>query len=298
MKTQRNILIAFLLNLSFAVFEFWGGIFTGSMAILSDAIHDLADAASIGLSYVLEKKSHKQPDTQYTYGYGRYSVLGGLITTLILLGGSVMVLYNAIIRIITPAEINYNGMILFAIVGVGVNFFAAFFTRNGDSLNQKAVNLHMLEDVLGWAVVLLGAIVMRFTNFSMLDPLMSIGVSVFILLNALKNLKSVVDLFLEKTPQGLDVTQIKEHLEHIEGVLEVHHIHLWSMDGEHHYATLHVVTDEDPHETKQKIRKELAEHSIGHATLEVETSAEHCHEKDCHTNISICSSHCLHHHSH
>ena len=144
MKTERNILIAFILNFAFSIFEFVGGFFTGSVAIVSDAVHDIGDAASIGISYFLEKKSKKKPDEHYTYGYARYSVIGSVITTLILLVGSVLVVYNAILRIIDPTPINYNGMIIFAVIGAAVNFMAAFFTREGDSLNQKAVNLHML----------------------------------------------------------------------------------------------------------------------------------------------------------
>ena len=150
MKTEKNILIAFILNLAFSVFEFVGGIFTNSVAIISDSIHDIGDALSIGISFFLEKKSKKQPDKIYTFGYLRYSVMGSIITTLILLIGSILVVVNAVKRILSPAEINYNGMIIFAAVGIIVNFLAAYFTRHGDSLNQKAVNLHMLEDVLGW----------------------------------------------------------------------------------------------------------------------------------------------------
>ena len=243
MKTERNILIAFILNLSFSLFEFIGGIFTGSVAITSDAVHDIGDAASICISYFLEKKSKKQPDEKHTYGYARYSVIGGFITTLILLIGSVVMIYNAINRIIDPSEINYNGMIVFAVVGVIVNFCAAFFTREGDSLNQKAVNLHMLEDVLGWVVVLVGAVVMRFTNFALIDPIMSIGVSLFIFINAIKNLKEVADLFLEKTPHNIDVTEIKEHIAEIDGIIDVHHIHVWSLDMHNNFATMHIVTD-------------------------------------------------------
>ena len=296
MKTTRNILIAFLLNLAFSVFELVGGIFTGSVAILSDAIHDMGDAASIGLSYFLEKKSKKQPDEAYTYGYARYSVIGSVITTLILLLGSVAVVANAAGRLIHPVEINYNGMILFAIVGVVVNFCAAFFTREGDSLNQKAVNLHMLEDVLGWAMVLVGAVVMRFTNFARLDPLMSMGVAVFIFKNAIGNLKEALDLFLEKTPRGVAVGEIREHIMEIAGVLDVHHIHIWSMDGQNNYATMHVVTNSDPHEIKEAIREELEAQGIGHATLELEAEGEHCHAESCHVEFKAPS--CHHHHHH
>ena len=300
MKTEKNILIAFILNLSFSIFEFVGGIFTGSVAIMSDAIHDVGDAMSIGLSYFLEKKSKKQPDDIYTYGYARFSVMGSVITTLILLFGSVMVIYNAVLRIFNPVQINYNGMIVFAIVGVVINFVAAYFTKDGDSLNQKAVNLHMLEDVLGWIVVLIGAIVMRFTDIAIIDSVMSFAVAAFILMNAIKNLKEVLDLFLEKIPHNISIEEIKEHITEIDGVNGVHHIHIWSMDGHHNYATMHIVADENSHIIKDKIREELKEHGIGHVTLEFESPTDHCHEEYCHIefNNSHSHSHSHHHHHH
>lgn len=298
MKTEKNILIAFLLNLSFAIFEFIGGAITGSVAIISDSIHDMGDALSIGVSYFLERKSKKQPDHTYTYGYARYSVLGSVITTVILLFGSCMVIYNAIGRIFAPVEIDYNGMILFAVVGVVLNFVAAYVTREGDSMNQKAVNLHMLEDVLGWAVVLIGAVVMRFTDISILDPIMSIGVALFILINAFKNLKEILDLFLEKTPVGISVDEIREHLLEIEGVLDVHHIHIWSMDGQSNYATMHIVTEENTHLIKEKVREELEEHGISHVTLELEGKDEECHEQKCHVETKSACGHHHHHHHH
>ena len=296
MKTQRNILVAFILNLVFSVFELLGGVFTGSTAILSDAVHDLGDAISIGISFFLEKKSKKQPDRVYTYGYGRYSVLGGVITTCVLLVGSVTVIANAVGRLVNPAPIHYDGMILFAVVGLLVNGAAAFVTREGDSLNQRAVNLHMLEDVLGWAVVLIGAVVMRFTDITWLDPLMSVGIAGFILINACKNLKEVTNLFLEKTPGEVDVETIKEHLCHIDGVLDVHHIHVWSLDGQNHYATMHIVTSGDPAWIKEQVREELAEHGIGHVTLELEGEHEPCSRRKC--VVAQEASHCCHHHHH
>ena len=296
MKTTRNILIAFILNLGFSIFEMIGGFFTGSVAIVSDAVHDIGDAASIGISYFLERKSKKQPDETYTYGYARFSVIGSVITTLILLFGSCVVIYNAIQRILTPTPINYNGMIVFAIVGVVVNLAAALFTREGHSLNQKAVNLHMLEDVLGWIVVLVGAIVMRFTDFALIDPLMSIGVAVFILINAVGNLKEVLDLFLEKTPHNVQISQIKEHIMQIDGVLDVHHIHVWSMDGQSNYATMHIVTNDDAHHIKDAVREELREHGIGHVTLELETEGEPCHARNCRVENHMLSEHHHHHH--
>ncbi len=296
MKTERNILIAFILNIFFSIFEFIGGIITGSVSIISDAVHDMGDAASIGISFLLEKLSKKQPDTNYSYGYLRYSVLGGLFTTLVLFIGSAAVIYNAILRILNPVQVNYNGMIIFAIVGVTVNFIAAIVTRDGDNINQKAVNLHMLEDVLGWIVVLIGAIIMKFTDISIIDPIISIAVALFILVNSFKTLKEILDLFLEKTPHSVNIEEIKEHLLKIDGIIDVHHIHIWSMDGLNNYATMHIVTNKNGHEIKHKVREELAKHSISHATLELEAENEHCHEKDCHTNSEFSSGHHHHHH--
>lgn len=300
MKEEKNIFIAFILNLSFSIFEFVGGIFTGSIAILSDSVHDIGDAASIGAAFFLEKKSKRQPDEKYTYGYKRYSVIGSVITTLILLFGSAMVIYSAILRIITPTDINYNGMIIFAIVGACVNLAAAFLTRDGDSLNQKAVNLHMLEDVLGWLVVLVGAIVMRFTDISIIDPLMSIAVSVFIFVSAIKNLNEALELFLEKTPRNVDIAELKEHILELCGVVDVHHIHVWSLDGNSNYATMHVVLskDSDAHELKERVREHLREHGIGHVTLELESEGEDCHDEHCHVEITAASGHHHHHHHH
>lgn len=284
MKTEKNILFAFILNLSFSIFEFIGGIFTNSVAILSDSIHDMGDALSICISFFLEKTSKKKPDKNYTYGYVRYSVLGGLITTVILLVGSIIVIYNAIGRIINPVEVNYKGMIIFAIVGVIMNFVAAYLTKEGDSINQKSVNLHMLEDVLGWVVVLIGAIVMNFTDIRIIDPIMSIGVAIFILVNALKNLKQILDLFLEKTPHDIDIEHLKEHLQEIEGIDDIHHIHIWSIDGYNNYATMHIVTKYDNiKKMKQEIRKELEEYGICHAILETED--ETCKETECNPKL-------------
>ena len=260
---------------------------------MSDALHDIGDAASIGISYFLEKKSKRQPDDVYTYGYLRYSVIGSVITVLILLTGSVLVVINAVGRIFEPQEIHYNGMILFAVIGVIVNFLAAFFTRHGESLNQKAVNLHMLEDVLGWAVVLIGAIVMRFTNWKLIDPILSIGVAVYIFIHAFSHLKEALDLFLVKIPYGVNIDEIKHHLKKIDGVLDVHHIHIWSMDGTQNYATMHIVTDGDDLTIKNAVKGKLHEHGIVHATLELESENEGCKEECCHIKTE-----CSHHHHH
>ena len=293
MKTEKNILVAFILNITFSIFELIGGIFTNSISIMSDAVHDFGDALSIGISLILEKISKKKPDEKYTYGYARYSVLGALITTIVLTVGSLLVIAGGIDRIVNPKTINYNGMIIFAILGVVINFCAAYFTKDGDSINQKAVNLHMLEDVLGWIVVLIGSILMKFTDISLIDSIMSIGIAVFILINAFKNLKEILDLFLEKIPKNLSVEEIKKHLLEINEIIDIHHIHIWSMDGVNNYSTMHIVTeDRNIKELKNKIREEMRKLGICHTTIEIESKNDNCDEKEC----EIIVEHKPHHH--
>ena len=297
MKSEKNILTAFILNISFSIFELIGGIFTNSISIISDAVHDFGDALSIGISLILEKISKKKPDEKYTYGYARYSVLGALITTIVLTIGSIFVILGGINRILNPKPINYDGMIIFAIFGVVINFLAAYFTREGNSINQKAVNLHMIEDVLGWVVVLIGAILMKFTNISLVDSIMSIGIAIFILINAFKNLKDILDLFLEKTPKDISVEKIKKHLLDIKEIEDVHHIHIWSMDGFSNYLTMHIVTEnKNIKELKNKIRKEMSELGISHTTIEIENKNDNCEEKECEIKINNEGIHHHHHH--
>lgn len=296
MKSQKRILTAFVLNLIFAVFEFIGGALTGSVAIISDSVHDFGDSVSIGISYILEEKSKKEPDDKYTFGYGRYSVLGSLIMTVILIVGSIFVIIHACDRIIHPAEIDYNGMLLFAAFGMGVNFIAAVATRGDGSLNQQAVSLHMFEDVLGWGVVLLGAILMKFTDITYIDPIMSIGVAIFLLVHVFKHFKEICDIFFEKTPDGIDISELKHHLKEIDGVLDVHHFHLRTLDGVNHIATLHIVTSSDPAAIKKAVKEELLEHGISHTTVEIETPEEECKDLTCHPNHTEHSHHHGHHH--
>ena len=295
-STEKNILIAFVLNLVFSLIEIAGGLFTNSVAILSDAIHDFGDAFSIGVSCFLERKSKKKPDETYTYGYLRYSVLGAFITTIILTIGSIVVLTGAIFRIIHPVSLHYEGMILLAILGIIFNFPAAYKTREGDSLNQKAVNLHMLEDVLNWVVVFIGAIVMKFTDITYIDSIMSIGIALFLLKQALENLKNILNLFLAKVPSNLHVDEIKKELLKIPKVENVHHIHVWSMDGVHHYATMHVVVSgKYDFKLKNTIKDKLKEMGIMHSTLEMENREEECTESEC-VVAPVNISHHHHHH--
>lgn len=298
MKKQNKILTAFLLNFFFAVFEFIGGIISGSVAISSDALHDFGDALSIFAAYFLEKLSRKEPNGRYTYGYIRYSVLGSVLSALILLLGAVIIIIRAVKRIAAPVSINYNEMLVFAVVGFLVNLTATVITSEKGSLNMKAVNLHMLEDALGWAAVLAGAIVMRFTDFIIIDPILSIAISLFIGINAIKALKETLNIFLMKVPDSVSVNEIEKHLLEIEGVNEIHHLHISSLDGCRHTASLHAVIEGNAAKIKDKIRCELAEHSIIHAVIETEYENDNCSFRECTAYKDSLNAAALHSHHH
>ena len=276
MKSDKRIGIAFVLNLAFALLEAAGGWLTGSVAVLSDAVHDLGDALGIGVSFLLERKSRRAPDGRYTYGYARYSVLSGIVTSLVLLCGASVCIVSSVHRLFHPAAIHYDGMLVLAVLGVLVNGVAAFVTRDGASLGQKAVNLHMLEDVLGWLAVLCGAVVMRFTDLVWIDPLLSIGVSVFITVHAVRHLREALVPLLERTPEETDVAALHTALAAVEGVESVHHLHVWTLDGRHHCATVHVVTSHADAALKSRVRALLHEHSIDHVTIEIDSPSEPC----------------------
>lgn len=297
-NSTNGILIAFFLNFAFSIIELIGGAITNSIAVVSDAVHDMGDTFSIGISLILEAKSRKAPDDKFTFGYIRYSLIGSFITTAVLLCGSAVVIYNAIDRIIHPELVNHQGMIIFAILGLIVNFFATLFTRSGKSLNQKAVNLHMLEDVLGWLVVLIGAILIKFTGITIIDPILSILVALFIFKNAFSNLKTVTDLFLEKAPATVDVERLKEHILKIKGIKNLHHVHVWSIDGYNNLATMHVIINKTANalEIKKQVKEELKEHGISHTTIELETADEHCLDTDCGFSDEVRDINAHHHH--
>ena len=286
-ESYKNIKIAFLLNILFSILEAIGGVLINSISIITDSVHDFGDAISIGVSYLLEKKSTKESNNTHTYGYLRYSLLGALITSIILLIGSTAAIYNAVLRIINPQDINSEGMIIFAIFGVIINGYAAYRTSHAEKHNEKAINLHMLEDVLGWIAVLIGSIFIKIFNLPIIDPILSILIGLYILFHVYRYIKEVFDIFMEKTPEGINIDEIKEEIkEHNPNISNIHHVHIWSLDGVNNYMTCHVrldkkMTAKDIMELKETIKKQLKGFNINHTTLEIEYFDENCKSKEC-----------------
>jgi cobalt-zinc-cadmium efflux system protein len=278
---SNDIRIAFFLNLGFTVLELLGGLWTNSLAILSDAIHDLGDSISLGLAWFLDRYSQRDRDDHFSYGYRRFSLLGALLNTVVLLVGSLLVLSRAGPRLLNPQHSNAPGMIVFAIVGILVNGAAVLRLGDSESLNVRVVAWHLIEDVLGWVTVLIVAIVLLFADIHILDPVLSILITIYVLYNVMKNMREAVSLFLQAIPYDIDVAEIQAGIAAVEHVRSTHHTHVWSLDGQHHVLTTHVVVAEtvprdQVRRVKREIKQVLSPYEFSHLAIEIEYDKDDC----------------------
>lgn len=283
-----NIKVAFWLNILFALFELVGGFFTSSIAILSDALHDFGDALSLGVAWYLQKLSERGRDARFSYGYKRFSPLGALFISVVLIVGSVFVLTAATKRLIEPGEPKAGWMLVIAVVGLAVNGVAALRMSKGHSFNERAVMLHLLEDVLGWAAVLVVSVVMVFVHLPILDPILSIAISCWVLFNVVRTLIGTFKVFLQGVPTDINLPALEQTIGEVPEVLSTHDVHLWSIDGELHVLTLHVVFDPQicasPCEVlalKERVRAIAKEAGVQHATIEMDAPDTPCGMEHC-----------------
>ncbi len=279
--SSSNIKVAFFLNLSFTLIELFGGFWINSLAILSDALHDLGDSLALGLAWYFDHLSRRGRDQSFSYGYKRFSLLGAVINAVILLVGSGFVLTAVVPRLFNPEPVNATGIIGFALLGVLVNGAAAFKLSKGSSLNERVAQLHLLEDVLGWVAVLVGGIIIYFFDLPVIDPILSLLITCFVVYNVIRNLRQSLNILLQGTPSDLKVSDVQKRLERISGIRSVHDLHLWTLDGVHHVLTLHAVVDallplQEAEVLKQQVREEMAKLEITHVTIELEAPGQHC----------------------
>jgi len=280
-SSGSNLKVAFFLNLGFTVLEILGGLWTNSVAILTDAIHDFGDCASLGLAWYFENVSERGHTPEHTYGYKRFRLLGGLVTGLVLVAGLTVVLWQAVGRLVSPEPVNAPGMMGLAAIGILVNGAAVLRVRKGGSLTEKVVSWHLLEDTLGWVAVLVGAGVMSVWDVPIIDPLLSIGISLFVLWNVGRNLSRVAKVFLQAVPASFDLAQFEEEIKQLPKVGDTHHTHVWSLDGESHVLSAHVVMTANASrkeivELKKRVRERLNPTDFVHVTIDVELEGEEC----------------------
>ena len=284
--SSQNIATAFWLNFVFTLIEFVGGVLTSSTAIMADAIHDLGDTLSIGLAWLLQKMSGKKADRRFSYGYRRFSLLGALVNSVILVVGSIWVLTEAIPRLANPTMPHAVGMFWLAVLGVAVNGFAAYRLSKGQTLNERVLNWHLIEDVLGWVAVLLASVVLMVVDWPIIDPILSIGFTIFILVNVIRNLWRTLLVFLQAAPNDQLHHEIEGKLQQLDHIQAIHHLHIWSLDGEKHVLTAHLVLEnaidaQVQRQTKEAVAQTLAKYPFEHTTIELEQPREPCRDGEC-----------------
>lgn len=273
-QREQNIKTAVFLNIFFTVIEVVGGLWTNSLAILSDALHDFGDSIVLIMSLIAEKKAKKPADTKRTYGYQRLSLFSAFFAGLVLIAGSLFILSEAIPRLLNPEHTNAPGMIGLAIVGVVINGLGVWRLKHGQSQNEKVLSWHLLEDVLGWAVILIGGIIIYFWDNHIIDPIMTLGFTVFVLWGAGRNIKGTFNIFMQGVPGHINVDEVKKSLLEIPEVKNVHDIHIWSLEGETDIFSGHIVVGDNilqkPNDIKKRIKHILENHHIEHSTIELE----------------------------
>ena len=276
MKAKYTVWVAFFLNLSYAIVEFIAGGIFGSSAVLADSVHDLGDAIAIGISAFLETISNREEDSHYTLGYKRFSLLGAMVTAVILMTGSVLVILENIAKIFHPQPVNDEGILWLGIIAITINVLASLVIRKGQTKNESILSLHFLEDTLGWLAVILMAIVLRFTDWYILDPLLSLVISIFILIKAIPRFWSTLKIFLDAVPEGVDIKQVMSDLEELDNVASLNQLNLWTMDGLEKNAIVHVCLKEiEQMETcKEFIRNLLKDCGFQNITIEVDADLE------------------------
>ena len=276
MSSKTSIWLAFFLNLSYAIVEFIAGGIFGSSAVLADSVHDLGDAMAIGLSALLETISNREEDRQYTLGYKRFSLLGAMLTAVILMIGSVLVILENVTKIVHPQPVNEEGILWLGIIAVAINVLASLVVRKGKTKNESILSLHFLEDTLGWLAVILMAIILRFTDWYILDPLLSLVISIFILTKAIPRFWSALKIFLDAVPEGVETSDLEKDLEALPNVKSVNQLSIWSMDGLENNAIVHVCLEEVEHMEvcKESIRDLLKTCGFQNITIEVDVDLE------------------------
>lgn len=283
-NSEKNIGVAFFLNFIFVIIELVGGIATNSMAILSDALHDFGDSVSLGLAYILEKKSKKIGNETYTYGYKRLSLISALINSVILASGSLFILAEVFPRILNPQEVKVHGMLWLSVIGIFINGIAVLRLKGGNKIAEKAVALHLLEDLLGWIAVFAGSIVIKFTSLYIIDPILSAGISLYVLKNVFVNLKSIWYVILQAIPEDFDINIISSKiLELSPKIIDIHDIHLWTLDGISHVMTFHMVVSEECGLKEMVQLKKEVKHFLEHMGIE-EVNIDMENEGNCSDN--------------
>lgn len=277
--------ISIILNFGFVIIEAIIGILHNSLGLLSDAGHNLSDVFSLMLAMIAFKLGQSIAHKGYTYGYRKSSVLISLLNAIILLVAVGAILLESINKFISPAEVDGAAISWTAGIGIVVNGFTAYLLmrKQGHDINTRGAYLHMLADTLVSAGVVISGLVITFTGWNIIDPIVSLMIAAVILISTWDLLKESIRMSIDAVPENVDIDEIKELIEQVEGVNEVHHIHIWPISTTETALTAHIKVRDisRAEDTIHAIKHELAEHGISHATLEPESAGHSCDEQEC-----------------
>ncbi|GLS31350.1 cobalt-zinc-cadmium efflux system protein [Mesorhizobium albiziae] len=273
---KTRVLIAACLTGGFMIAEAAGGLLTGSLALLADAGHMLTDSIALWLAWYAFKLAERPATQRLTYGFGRVKTLVAYTNGITIFAVAVWIVYEAARRFIEPAPVLAGPMLVVAVLGLLVNI-AGFLVLHGgdrDSLNMRGAVVHVLGDLLGSVAAIIAALVIMWTGWTPIDPILSVLVALLILSTAWALMRDAAHVLLEGVPANLDRDAIAaDVVKGVPGVRNIHHMHVWSLDGANNMATLHACLDEgvDAHGAVRAIKERLAQsHGIDHATVEPE----------------------------
>lgn len=283
---ERNLLIVIGLNLFIFISELFGGIFSKSLLLLSDSFHNLSDTLSIIISLIAIRFSKRENSYEFTFGGKRAEILASLLNSIFLFIVTFFLLKEAISRIINPQNINLNLMLIIAIIGLLLNGMSVFLLRkfSKESINIRSSYLHLLMDTLSSVAVVIGGIIMMIFKIFWIDPLLTLLIVLYILKEAFEIFFKSIKILLEGTPQGIDFEKLKFELENVEGVSNLHHVHIWQLDEKNFLFEGHIELKKDyPISKADEIRVKAQDilkdkFNINHSTIQIEFNG--CCEKD------------------
>ena len=244
-KATENISFAFFLNIIFMVVVAIGAVFTNSMAILADLLHSLSDTFALGFSWFFQRFSEKEEDNDFTYGYRRFSLLGAIITSSIVIIGSFLILVESVSRLFTPIEPHAYGMVVVAIFAIFLKILSICKIRGGKTLNERAVSIHLIGDLMGWVALLIVGGILIFFNIPILDVLLSIAITIWMIYNLAKTLFYSFKILLLQAPENVNQEKLKKDILSVEGIDDIIKFYLWSLDSEKNILTVKISLKDD-----------------------------------------------------
>jgi cobalt-zinc-cadmium efflux system protein len=245
MSKERSLLLALILTATFLIAEVIGGLITGSLALISDAAHMLTDVTALVIALIAIRIGQRPADAIHTFGHYRFEILAAVVNTLLLFLVAIYILYEAYQRLQHPPEIYSIGMLVIATIGLLVNLIAMQLLKGGktNSVNIRSAYLEVWSDMLGSIGVIVGAILIRFTGATWVDSVIGILIALWVLPRAWVLLKESINVLLEGVPEGVDLKKLETSIRNIEGIVDVHELHVWAITSDKISLTAHIVID-------------------------------------------------------